>query len=420
MANILIIGNSFKTLREYLNDNGHSYRVLKDKRLVKDQSKALKHWTLCNFSTKESIIQAVEECRTDFPIEAVMVTYENYIVPAAYISKHLGLPGLPVESALACTDKYLMRQMFVNAAVKISPDFAVITNENELREFAEKHTFPLILKPANLAKSLLVTKNDSLQDLLYNYQKAMRNIDAIYQKFAPQRTPKLIIEEYMSGTIHSVDAFVDTQGQPHVLDAVVDYETGYDIGYADNFHYSRLLPSKLTAETIAEIRKTAEIGCRALGIKNSPAHIEIILTEDGPRIVEIGARNGGYRERMHGVANGIDITGNAIRLALGLPPQINETKSEPMGVFELFPKSPGIFRGVHNERQLEQLPSLIYLNIKAKTGNFVGSSSDGYKMCAIVILHNPDKATFDQDRKFLQNEVYVSTDPAGQSAVTSA
>jgi glutathione synthase/RimK-type ligase-like ATP-grasp enzyme len=64
-----------------------------------------------------------------------------------------------------------MRELFATAPTKISPDFAVITSEREVRDFAAQHTFPLIIKPANLSKSLLVTKSSSLEELLMNYQK---------------------------------------------------------------------------------------------------------------------------------------------------------------------------------------------------------------------------------------------------------
>jgi hypothetical protein len=213
----------------------------------------------------------------------------------------------------------------------------------------------------------------------------------------------------MQGSIHSVDAFIDANGTPHVLENVVDYETGYDIGYNDNFHYSRLLPSTLDPSIAEAIRETAALGCKALGMKSSPAHIEIIVTKDGPRIVEIGARNGGYRERMHMLANGIDITYNALALALGQPLNIRAKRNDCVGVFELFPRTSGIFVGIKNEENLRNLPSLEYLSIKASPGDTVGLSSAGYKMSAVVILTNHDANTFEKDRFYLKNYVEIIT-----------
>ncbi len=406
---ILIIGNSFSELRNYLVEHGYTYTTLKDKNLTKFPDKQLKHRVVTDFSNMDGVIAAVDALHAIKPINGVLVTYERFIEPAALIAQHLDLPGLPLEAAQACTDKFIMRQKFAAAPEKISPDFAVVTSEQDLVDFAQNHGFPLILKPANLSKSLLVSKANSLDELLQSYRKTMENINRVYAKYAPHTSPKLLVEEFMVGSVHSVDAFVDSKGEPHVLDAVVDYQTGHDIGYDDNFHYSRLLPSQLSPELRQAIRHTGAVGCKALGIANSPAHIEIILTSEGPRIVEIGARNGGYRDRMHRLANGIDIDVNAIRLSLGQQPHIEADRVESVGVFELFPKQPGIFTGIANEDALRELPSLEYLRIMPEVGAFVGSSSDGYKMCAVVILHNNNREQFVRDMAFLNKEVFVTT-----------
>ena len=413
----LIIGTAFHSLTDYLTKNDHRYVVLKDQLLTKFSDKQFKHRVVCDFSSRETMLSAVDEATQHYTIDGVLVTYEHYVRFAAEIAAYLGLPGLPVEAVAACTDKFLMRQRFASASEPISPAFAVVTKQIDVETFAAAHTFPIMLKPANLSKSLLVFKNDSLPELIKNYQKLMTLIEAVYKRYAPGVPPKIIIEEFMEGPVHSVDAFVDKQGVPHILQQIVDYQTGYEIGYNDNFHYSRQLPSKLSDEERSAIIHIAEIGCRTLGMKSSPAHIEIIRTLDGPQIVEIGARNGGYRERMHILADGIDITGNALRLALGEMPDILTTKHDSAGVFELFPKEPGTFMGIAGERMLRSCSSFVELSLHAQTGDFVGKSSDGFKMCAMVLLHNSDPQKFSADVAYLNEQVYVLTSAVSAEVV---
>lgn len=407
MSHLLIVGKSFSGLKQYLLDNGHEYTVLQDILATKHPEKRLKNRVVASFDTQTSVIDSLSDIKK--PIDGILCVYENYVLPAAWISDYLQLPGLPIEAAEACTDKEIMRAKFSKSPVKISPAFKAIANEDELTEFATQHSFPLILKPANLAKSLLVTKNDSLEELLANYQKAMTLLTSTYAKYAPNRQPKIIVEEFLEGSIHSVDAFIDNAGQPHVLNEVVDYQTGYDIGYSDNFHYSRILPSKLDDSAHASLIEAAKLGCEALGMKSSPAHIEIILTKDGPRIVEIGARNGGYRERMHRLANNIDIPGNHIAIALGNQPDITATQDNACAVLELFPKVSGAFAGISHESELRALSSLEYVSIKPSLGDFVGKSADGYKMCAVIILSNSDSDQFEKDLAFINQHVAVQT-----------
>lgn len=410
MKRIIIVGRNFSTLTDYLEVHGYDYIVLKDRQHAQYPKKVLKHRLVCGFSSKKDILTAVDSINK--PVHGVIATYENYILPAAWIAQHLGLPGLSPKTAEICTDKLLMRQCFARAPQKISPDFALVKDELTLREFAKFHSFPLILKPANLAKSLLVTKSNNLAELLANYKQTMQHIQATYQKYAPLRTPKLLVEEFLHGSIHSVDVFTGANGVPHVLDHIVDYQTGYDIGFDDNFHYSRMLPSRLSAQHQTALKQCAAVGVQTLGIKNAPSHVEVIMTPSGPRIVEIGARNGGYRERMHRLANGLDITGAALALSLGTAPNLVATKNESCAVLELFPQTPGIFTAIDHKEELETLPSFYSFSVKMKPGTFVGKAANGFKMCATVLLHNTDTAQFKRDVDFINKHVRVKTETA--------
>ena len=408
MSHILIIGKNHSVMKQYLASNNISYTVLQDELATKFPDKRFKNRVVCSFKNEAAVIAGLDKIK--HPVDGVLCIYENYVLPAAWISSHLNIPGMPVEAAEACTDKELMRMKFDLSPEKISPGFKAVSTEEELVAFANAHDFPLILKPANLAKSLLVTKNDDMSQLLSNYRKANELLFTTYAKYAPNRAPKLIVEEYLEGSIHSVDAFVDANGDPHILENIVDYQTGYDIGFDDNFHYSRLLPSKLSESDSAALRHTADLGCRALGMKSSPAHIEIILTKNGPRIVEIGARNGGYRDRMHAYANGLDLAGNQLDVALSNPIHVTPDRNFGCAVIELFPKNPGTFIGIQNEQALRQMTSLKFLSIKAKPGQFIGKSSDGYKMTAVLMLGSENLDTLSQDLAYVRDNVVVMTD----------
>jgi len=408
MSLVLLVGSGFSGVTEYLKAHNYDYIILKDRLTTRFPDKKLKRRVVCDFSSRESVLQTVDSI--DKKITSVMTMYENYVLAASWISKHLGLPGMSEEAAAACTDKWTMRQAFAKAERPVNPDFTIVENEQDLRNFAQTHSFPLMLKPANLVKSLLVTKNESLDDLLANYQNMLSVIDGVYQKYAAGRQPTIIVEEFLRGTMHSVAAFADKHGNPHVVEPIVDLTTARDIGYSDNFLYSRTVPSRLNEKDQHTLLECAEVGMRALGMTTSPAHIEIILTDKGPRIVEIGARIGGYQERMYRLANDIDMVGAAVDTALGNQINITATKHEPVAVIELFPKNPGSFSGISNEADLRKLSSLSYFTIKAKPGQYVGKASEGYKMCAVVMLSGVDEQTFANDLDFIRKNVRVLTD----------
>lgn len=408
MAHILIVGKSFSGLKNFIIENGHTYTILQDKKTTKKPDQKLKNRIVTSFADDSFLLDA-KTLHETHSVNAVITIYENYVVPTARIAAGLKLPGLTPEAAIACTDKEIMRTKFSHSTIPVSPAFQVVNTREDLIQFAAAHEFPLILKPANLVKSLFVTKNDTLDQLLKNYDDALEHAPAVYAKYAPDSTPKFIVEEFLEGSIHSVDAFVDAEGIAHVLNGVVDYQTGMDVGYNDNFHYSRVLPSTLSDKDRNAIRETAALGCTLLGMTSSPAHVEIILTKNGPRIVEIGARNGGYRERMHRLAEGVNIPKNALALALNEPLNLIETRHNSVGVFELFTKQQGAFVNIENEEALRTLPSLNYLSIKSNPGDLIGKASEGYKASAVVILTNDDAEQFARDREFLDTQVHVVT-----------
>lgn len=408
MSRILIVGKSFSGVTKRLKSAGHDYIILKDRREAANTGKRLKRVVFADFSSKESILVGVDAIK--LPIDGVLVIYENYVLSAAWIAEHLGLPGMPPAAALACTDKWIMRQALATAPEPLNPDFAIVNSETDLIVFAKNHSFPLMLKPANLVKSLLITKNDGLEELLANYRQMTDVIGQVYATYAQDREPTIIVEEFLKGSMHTVAGFADQHGEPHIVQEVVDLQLAREIGFNDNFLYCRQLPSKLPDATQAALRRTAALGIRALGMKSSPAHVELIMTPDGPRIVEIGARNGGYRERMYDLANGLDLVQESIRIALGAAPVMQATKRDACAVLELFPYQKGVFKGITHLEKVRALPSCTYVSVKAAPGATVGKAADGFKRCAVIMLHSQNHTQLQADLTYINEHVKVVTE----------
>ena len=90
MKTILIVGVAFVTLREYVINNDMEYVILLDKRKPSKNIDS-KRVIPCDFSSKKSILAALKLVKEGFNINGVIATYENYVLPAAIISKELGL-----------------------------------------------------------------------------------------------------------------------------------------------------------------------------------------------------------------------------------------------------------------------------------------------------------------------------------------
>lgn len=408
MYTFLIIGKHFSDLRLKLAEDNYRGILLLDSSIPPPSYLDKVEYIRCDFSSEGKILNILKEVKGQ--LKGVINLYEQYVLPAAFIAKILELPGVPLTAAEACSDKLIMRSLLADAPQSISPNFTEVLEEGNLQDFGQKYGFPIIIKPAHLSKSLLVSKCQTQKEALEAYKWMRSEIDKVYKQYAPHRKPKIIAEEFMVGPIFAADAFTDNHGQVKMIDALTDILTGQDIGYEDNFLYSRVFPSALSQGEKQKLLDTAQLGIETLGIKNSAVHVQMIATKNGPKIVEIAARIGGYRAKMHRLAHGIDMMEAILATAAGQPVNLVKTKEEPCVAIELFPRQAGIFKSIQNQDRLVNLPSLKYFIIKQPFGKWVGKSHDGYKMCAIIILHNKDRDQFARDLDFVNNYVQVVTD----------
>lgn len=326
-------------------------------------------------------------------IAGLLCTYENYLLAKSRIGSYLDVPGLNMEAAKRCTDKALMRQAFAEYDPSITPLFATIQDEQTALEFAERVGYPVIIKPTNLVKSLLVLRCNSPEELKENVRYASREITALYQKYRIfDREPRLIIEQFITGRMYSVAAFVDANGSAQLCPGITALTTAQSLGRDDNYLYCRSLPATTDAALAAELERVSTAGVAALGLTSSPAHIELIASENAVKLVEIGARIGGYRPRMYQASYGLDLIGFEIDTALGLPISPSSRHLAYTAVFELFPSRDGAFTKITGDSGVEAIAS--YYSLKVTSGEKIGLAKHGFKAALVIIISSPDRETF--------------------------
>src|SRR5205085_1933818 len=126
---------------------------------------------------------------------------------------------------------------------------------------------------------------------------------------------------------------------------------------------------------------------------STPAHVELVYNDNEVKLIEIGARIGGYRPRMYSISYGIDMVTQEIKLAMGQMPNLSWQFNAYCAVFELFPTREGVFKQIEG---LTDNLELTYYSVKAKPGQTVGPAKNGYKAVAVVIVSSPDRQRFDQ------------------------
>lgn len=408
MKYIAIAGKPFKAFTTFMETAHPEVGLigLKDKEENYRYPENVTHVFEFDFSSKETVQEGLKQIE-QFEIIGLESQYENGVLAKAWVGELLNLPCISVTAALNATDKGLMRKAFQEKSPQITPAFTVVSNEEEVKAFALEHGFPLILKPANLAKSLLVTKSNNLEELLTNFAYSKEKISKLYDRWGVHhRTPTLILEEFLEGNFYSVDLVIDSKGKATAFPPV-DLVMASGIGVNDNYNYSRILPANIDSEDAEKLKEAAILGAQSLGLTNSAAHCELVLTKKGPKIIEIGARFGGYRSKMYNLSYGINMYELIYKLAIGEPITVDYKFQAYSAVYELFPTTTGTFSHIENIEKVRELQSFVSSNNPVKPGQEAGLSRDGFKFCANITLSSSDKEVFDKDCRFVKENARV-------------
>lgn len=391
---ILIVGQSHSSLVAALKTTGHAFYIMRDSKRY-DTPDAI------DFNIEEEVLKLAKSFSATQPIAIAM--YEQYIPICAKINQILGnVDSLSFEAALRCTDKVLMRQAF-NKLANISPEFSEVKHIDEAKHFIAQYGYPVIIKPANLSKSMLIQicRNEHELETAFSYIATEALI--LYKKYTLGQTPRFIIEEFMEGSLHTVAAFVDNHGNITFAEGIVDNTTALDVGYKDSFIFARTLPTTLSKEQSTDIYDCATKGIGALGIRSCPAHVELIMTKKGARLVEIGARLGGYRPMMYELAYGIDILQGALSTYEGKTPSFYPLYDHATAVIESFPKSNGVMIGIDGVGDINTLPSFRSMKFSKQPGEPTGRAADGYKAAAYIVLASTSETTVRTDTAAIRN-----------------
>ena len=212
---------------------------------------------------------------TDMPMRTV-----------AAVAKEMNLIGIDEETALKATNKAEMRKALQLNNVPI-PKFYVVSNKDEYKEVVKQFNIPFIVKPADSSGSRGIFEvkdihNDDLIIEAYDYCHPFSKVGDV------------VVEEYMEGPEVSVETLT-VNGECHVIQITDKLTTGAP-HYVEMGHSQPTMLSKEISEQISKVAKAAN---KAIGIKNGPSHTEIIVTKEGPKIVELGARLGGDNITTH-------------------------------------------------------------------------------------------------------------------------
>ena len=315
----------------------------------------------------EGVVQAALEFKpdgimtlaTDMPMRSI-----------AAASKACNLPGISYETAVKATDKGKMIKAFDEANVE-HPWYFIAENREKFDEVLEKITYPCIIKPTDSSGSrgVVLAENRDMLISAYDYT------------FNQSREGAVIIEEFLQGKEVSVEIMV-LENKPHVLQVTDKLTTG-----APHFvEMGHNQPSLLPAGDLEKIKDLACRAVKAVGIENGPAHVEIMLTENGPEMIELGARMGGDCITTHllPLSTGIDMVKATLDIACGNKPDIRSRLHKGSAI-RYFNCPEGIIENISGVEEAKKIPGVVEIVFVHNKGEKVGAINSSGDRIGFVI-----------------------------------
>jgi biotin carboxylase len=244
----------------------------------------------------------------------ILTFAESQMPLTAALAARLSLTYHSVETADRLADKYLQRRALHEASLPgpgvwevPSPGRDADLFARTVAALAEEVTFPVVIKPRHGTSSVATARADNAQELA---QLATR--------FGGQEGG-LLVEGYLADRERR-GPFADD----FAVELLAQNGRVWPLATTGKFSHAPpfrgrgcFLPSQVDADTESALFAVAEDALRAVGITDGIANVDVKLTPEGPRVVEVNGRLGGNVDVLMELAGGPSILPLVFRLALG-------------------------------------------------------------------------------------------------------
>ncbi|MCV7220945.1 ATP-grasp domain-containing protein [Mycolicibacterium elephantis] len=349
-------------------------------------------------------------------VTAVATIDEPCIRAAAFLRGLLGLPGQDHESAVACTDKSVMKRRLAAHGIPVA-EHRVVHSVAEIREFLDEIGDAIVVKP----RSGFGTIN--------THRVGLDNFDdlAAAGAFAPPRDlPEYFWSTSMTSDLGQVSYLVE-----RYVDVVAEYHCELMLHEGEEVHClaARYANPVLADHAVGsvwlhhrsaeavEVRRLTRAAAKALGVTHGFGHCEVLRDRTGRWFVgEFGSRPGGSMiPRSLKLSYGIDNLALLADQLCGRRPRKQPPPRRIPGAIAwlAIPVESGVITDMPDEAQLLGLPGVIDAEIVMRPGDSTKGLTSGAMFHAAYIFCVGENAQEAEDfAKHAQRACHIAVDPA--------
>lgn len=277
---------------------------------------------------------AVEWVQERVWVDRLEATVEAHILPVAQVREACHIPGTSTRTAWLCRDKPSMKAALRGAGVPTAASTAA-DSADQVRDFAARIGYPLILKPRAGAGAAGTMRVDSDTDLA-----------AALEIFGRDGAASIAVEEFVDGH----EGFYDTLSIDGV--AVHDFVSHYHPNVLEAMRTRWISPQFISTnrvDSVADYVELKELGRRVtevLGVGTSATHMEWFFGSKGLRFSEIGCRPSGVGSwDLYAAGNEFDIYREWAHAIVHGSAQQRASRAYSAGMVALRPEADGVIRG---------------------------------------------------------------------------
>lgn len=308
----------------------------------------LRHWLthyeqVSNVTDVSQVEKAVRWLQGRVRVDRLEAVVEAHVMCAARVREMCGIEGTSVRTTFLCRDKPAMKEVLRAAGIPCAASIGS-NDAAEIRDFARRTGYPLIIKPRDGAGASGTIRIDSDQAL----EQALVASGVVHGK-------SVAVEEFIEGH----EGFYDTisiKGR-----VVHDFATHYYPNVLEAMRTRWISPQFIATNRIdeaphyAEVRALGQKVIEALGVETSATHMEWFFGPKGLKFSEIGCRPPGVRTwDLYAAGNEIDIYKEwAMAVVHGKPSQ-RLSRRYAAGLIALRPTADGRIKGYEGLEELHR------------------------------------------------------------------
>jgi biotin carboxylase len=276
-----------------------------------------------------------------------------------------------------CLNKSLMKGAFKAQGIKCAKGVLLRKNEQLTFSKLKGFKFPLIVKPIDAFSSRGVMKANSFEELI-EFEKESRT---------HTENDAILIEEYLLGREFSVEC-ITFQKETVIIQITEKFITPYP----NTVEIAHLQPARISENERIEIESLVKRAISSLEIDNSASHAEIMLTKNGPYIIEIGARLGGdfISSYLTKASTGISMDRAAVQVALGIKPDLIQKRSKYSMIKYVELMEGKEIKEILPINDLETIKGYVFAGIFAKVGDIIPRIRQSSDRLACVLFEGDD------------------------------